>query len=337
MWPFDRARTRLLNWLTPLSGYLAGSRELRVAVLGVLLIGLSFALAVGSPLWLLALGPILLGVPHLVADIRYCFVRPGYHRRLALWVAAGVPMIAGAILNEPAISLAAVAGAAAAARGASSWRWLIVGAAAVGAAGSLLAPATAVLVLVHGHNFVAVALWWAWRPRRSKVHLLPLSLFVLLSVGIVVGLFDGLVGGLIASAPTQLDLQYHLAHLAPGLAPELGARVVLSFAFAQSVHYVMWLRLVPEEDRDRVSPRTFRASYRALQQEMGRGLLALAVLFALGLGVWAVIDLANARASYLRFAGFHVTLELLAATLFLLEGRRVLESRRAAPGSAGGR
>jgi molybdate transport system substrate-binding protein len=39
------------------------------------------------PLWMLALGPILLGVPHLLADLRYCVFRPGWHRQAAIWVA----------------------------------------------------------------------------------------------------------------------------------------------------------------------------------------------------------------------------------------------------------
>jgi hypothetical protein len=141
------------------------------------------------------------------------------------------------------------------------------------------------------------------------------------SVAIMLGAFDAGLGFMVASAPSGLGLSRHLAHLAPGFSPEVGARLVLSFAFAQSVHYVMWLRLVPEDDRDRVSPRTFRASYRALLSDMGAPMLGLAAVGALALAGWAAIDIADARFSYLRFASFHVTLELAAAALLLVEGR----------------
>ena len=36
----------------------------------------------------LAVGPLVLGVPHLVADLRYLVVRPGLHRRAAFWPVA---------------------------------------------------------------------------------------------------------------------------------------------------------------------------------------------------------------------------------------------------------
>jgi len=97
------------------------------------------------------------------------------------------------------------------------------------------------------------------------------------------------------------------------------------------VHYVIWLRLVPEDDRSRVSPRTFRSSYRVLAGELGTPLLALAGLAALALAVWASVDLHAARDGYLALAGFHVVLELAAAALIFIEGRptdRALDQSR---------
>lgn len=57
-----------------------------VAVLGAL---------VGSgvwPLWMLAVGPIVLGVPHVVSDVRYLVAKPGYHRRAEWCVVVGLPL-----------------------------------------------------------------------------------------------------------------------------------------------------------------------------------------------------------------------------------------------------
>jgi hypothetical protein len=89
------------------------------------------------------------------------------------------------------------------------------------------------------------------------------------------------------------------------------------YAFAQAVHYGVWLRLVPEDDRPRATPRSFRASYLALRDELGSLLLAAFALASVGLAIWAVADLVEARAGYLRFARFHGMLELTAIALWV--------------------
>ncbi len=101
----------------------------------------------------------------------------------------------------------------------------------------------------------------------------------------------------------------------------MGLRLVLLYAFAQSVHYWMWLRMVPDEDRERVSPRTFRRSWVKLENDMGKVVLWGAVATAVFLAGWAVFDLARARYEYLHFARFHGVLELSTVALLLVEGR----------------
>jgi hypothetical protein len=110
---------------------------------------------------------------------------------------------------------------------------------------------------------------------------------------------------------------------------ELGARVVLVFAFAQAVHYGIWLRLIPEDDRPRDTPRTFSASLRALENDVGKWVLGGAMVVAVGVAVWAVLDLAAARIGYLRMALFHGYLELIAAALLFVEGRSRFFARTA--------
>ena len=71
----------------------------------------TLTLAVLAPRWTLALGPIVLGVPHLLADARYLVVRPGYHRRTSIFLAVLPPLAAG--LWTADLAWAAVAMAAA--------------------------------------------------------------------------------------------------------------------------------------------------------------------------------------------------------------------------------
>ena len=110
--PLDRLRVRLLRALMPWSSVLAGRREARVAVFGVAVVAIALGLSLLAPLWVLALGPIVLGVPHLLADLRYCVVRPGWHREPALWLLAGAPLLAmalGAPLEYGLLGVAACA------------------------------------------------------------------------------------------------------------------------------------------------------------------------------------------------------------------------------------
>jgi hypothetical protein len=174
------------------------------------------------------------------------------------------------------------------------------------------------LAFAHAHNLVALALWWAWRPRARRVHAIPLALFGAASIAVLSGALAPLATFAQAGPGSWAA---HVATLAPFATPAVGIRLVLLFAFAQSVHYGVWLRLVPEEDRPRQAPRPFASSFRALRDDLGLVVLVIAVALAVLLAAWAALDVAAARAGYLRFANFHGQLELAAAALFALEGR----------------
>ena len=327
--PVDRVRLSLLHALGPLAGRLAGDLELRVAVYGVLAVAAALAVATTLPLWLLALGPILLGVPHVVADVRYLVVRPGLHRRKLLVVLGFGPLVAVAAGGGLLAGLFAVAGTLIAVETTALRRGL--GLALTAAAMALVWRVgwVADVVFAHLHNFLAVALWWAWRPRATKGHRWVLAAFVAASVIILSGVTLPLLehtGGLWTPAANVAPDEMFAA-LAPGLPAELATRVVLLFAFAQSIHYAVWLRLVPEEDRGRPTPRTFVATWRALRADLGWPLLAFAVLTALVVAVWAVVDLSAARTGYLRMALFHGHLELVAVTLLLTRSRPAPRAR----------
>lgn len=321
--PADAVRRRVLLLLGPWAGSWAKRREVRVAALGSLAVLTSFLGAALIPLWMLALGPIVLGVPHILGDVRYLWVRPGFHKRALCWVAAGAPLVAGALTARVAWGVCAAAGALLIAR--APLRRRAIGLALAAPLGALCVIYTgwAELAFAHLHNAVGVALWWAWRPRRGRLHWIPIALFAAASAALMAGAAAPLLrwsGGLHAPA-AGTAMAYHVAALAPRAAPELALRLVLLFAFAQAVHYAVWLRLIPEEDRPRPAPRTFVGTYRALRADFGALPLLVVAALALGLAAWACVDLAQARIGYLRFAGFHGQLELAAAALLWAEGR----------------
>jgi hypothetical protein len=321
----DSARARWLRFLAPLLGPRLGllmrRPELRVAIGGVVGVLGALLCALLLPLWTLALSPLLLGVPHLLADLRYLVVRPGLHRRARLLIGVGLPLVVTGLGAGMPAGLCAVL----------ATLLLVEGAAWRRALGVLLVLPLFLwglrrgfyeqeLILAHAHNLVAVLLWWLWRPRRGALHALPVALFLLAGAALLVGAARPIAGALTWSGPEGLSLLSHSDALAPMFEPALATRLVLLFCFAQGVHYSLWLRLIPEDDRDRLAPRSFRASARALREELGAPLLIGAALAMVLLLCWAARDLFAARVGYFRLALFHGYLELCALALFWVRG-----------------
>ena len=320
----DWLRRRWLRLLGGLARPIVTRRELRVALAFSAMIVTALVGTLVAPLWLLILGPLVWGVPHLVADLRYLVFRPGYHRRPLLWLVAGGPLLWVGLGGELVWGFVGAGAAALLARAAVAPRLLaLAGLLACGAWLSWLGRAGDV-VFAHAHNFIAVALWWVWRPRVGRLHWVPLALlaaaclFLLGDAALAAARATGGLGWFGGG----MSGEYQVWRLSPGVGPELGLRLVLLFCFMQSLHYAVWLQLLPDEDRARATPSTFRASHAELRRDLGRFGLWLAVALALGLAAWAAYDLMRASAGYFRLARFHGHLELMGGALLLLERRR---------------
>lgn len=277
-----------------------------------------------APLWAFALGPILLGIPHLVADVRYLVVRPALHERRLLALVVGLPLLAVIVEPTATVGLAACGGVIVLARTTAAKRAL---AALVWCAAMLVAqrwPATSALGIVHGHNLLAVVLFLAVFARRRVLAAVPALLFGALAAALLAGAFDPwlLRPAALGVAPaTGLSMAGVVTSLAPVSDPVLGLRLALLFVFAQSVHYAVWLRLVPEEARERPGLRSFASSLRALRADLGLPLLAGSLAGAVVLLLLAARSLEVARVGYLRVAAPHAYLEIAFALLVTLEGR----------------
>ena len=320
----DRLRRFSLKLLGRQLAPWVARREYRVALWGAFFIVFAFSLTALAPLWLLALGPIFLGVPHVMADLRYLWLRPGYHRKVWAYPLAVVPIGIAGYTGEVSWGLLSAAGVLCMARG--SWTRRLAGFAFLIPlfVASLKHPGFSRLIFAHAHNLIALTLWWVWRPRVGKHHWAVLALFVVASVAIAGGAAEWIAAawGISTEPGAALSMTRHNRSLAPFAMGQWGIRLVLFYAFAQSLHYAVWLRMVPEEDRCKSAPRPFVQSYRSLVKDMGRPLLFLGVLSTLAVAIWAVIDLAQARSGYLRFALFHGHLELAAGAWLWMERPR---------------
>ena len=345
---FRRLGLRVLAGWWPLGPTLAARRSVRVPVLLSMHALAALALAVFAPSLLIVFGPLALGVPHLAADVRHLLVRRAWPR---WWLAASAGFVlallalrALAEAGSRAVSLpvehavaaawvllGAVAGAMAASAsradrvppaGALGWRLRgpAVVAAAVGlGAFALVAPRQCRLVLLHGHNLVALVVWLALF-RRGRLALVPVAIALAGGLLLASGALLGVTLRHGALSVAGLHLFAAADWLAPGLPDSRAIAVATSFAFLQSVHYAIWLVAIPAGDRPGEGGRSWRAAFRALVRDLTpSGVCAVAVLVLLVAG-FGLVHAASTRRLVLSLATFHVWLELAVLAYFLARG-----------------
>lgn len=330
--PLDRTRRALYRVLAPWLGPWIRDREVRVGLYGAGVAAVSLVGALAVPLWMLALGPLLLGVPHLVADLRYLVARPGLHRRPVV-LPVVVALLATAVTQDLAWGLGGAALAALSARAPVARRWL-AGLPLLGLTGAAIVwRGPVALGFAHAHNVVAVGLWLTLAvalhdgaPVARLARWGPTLAFAVGGLAILSGALDGVLAVTSAlRAGPMPPLQEHARVLAaPGTEPTVATRWVAAFAFAQSVHYGLWLRVIPEEARDRPSTRSWQASFRSVRADLGGPVVLGSVVVLVGIAVWGVVDLVAARDGYLRLALFHGPLELAVLGVVAAEGRGAL-------------
>lgn len=294
---------------------------------------LCLAAAAASPLGLLLAGPLLLGAPHLAADVA-CLLRLRDLRRPRFLAAVALPLalltglqVAGLSglpvpLSPAVLGAASVAAAWLAARGTGACAWL-AGAGALALAGLALArPALLTLCLAHAHNVVGVGLWLWWTARGGGRPDWRAAAACLACAGAIgAGGLDFALGG----APVfGLEWGELAGSLAPGLIEPWGGRLVLSFAFLQAVHYAVWLRWLPEE-----------LGMSGWLDGLPGPVKAFAACAALAVPVAALWGPVRARDAYLALGSFHAWLELSAAAHLLALPRP--SARRVGDAAAGTR
>jgi hypothetical protein len=304
-----------------------GRRDTRIAALGALQVTLLFALAMRWPVAMYFVGPVVLGVLHLAADVRYLAFRLTLPRLLlgaSLALALGLTVVRACVglrVASPILGArvdilvgAAWVGLALVLRLSRQPARLAIAlvpfAAALG--GMLAFPQMVDLLLTHGHNCAAFVLWFTLFRRQgrtgwaaSPLVLVGVATLVLLS-GVWIP-WTSAHGGLMAFGQKA-------ARLGMGLAPGAGARLSVSvaaaFVFLQSVHYAVWTGWIAQDCLPGEGTPTFRQTVRSLERDFGRvGVIAIVVVTA----VFAVAAYGHIRESvawYMTLARAHVWFEL---------------------------
>ena len=360
--PLDELRRlglRVLAGSWPLGRTLAARRSVRVPVLLSLHALAALAIAVLAPSLLIVVGPLVLGVPHLAADVRHLIVRRAWPRwwfvacagfGLALLALRGLGETGSRIASLPVehavasawVLLGAVGGATAAATsraerarspGGIGWAmrgWIAVAAAAGLGAFALGAPRLCRLALLHGHNLVAIVVWLALFRQGRRLALVPVALALVGGGVLASGALLGVTLGHGALSVAGLHLFAAADWLAPGLPDSWAIAAATSFAFLQSVHYAIWLVAIPAGDRPGEGGRSWRVAFRALVRDFTPAGTSAVTVLAMLVAVFGLAHPASTRRLVLSLATFHVWLELAVLAYLVARGA-------AAPAVAGAR
>lgn len=331
--PADRARRQVLRVaaLTAIGRACVRDRALRLPALALAHGAVALVLATAAPMWTLLIGPLVLGVPHLVADLRYLVLDRPAGLRIPQLATIALPLafltVAGALVPGSALALtipglAAVAGAIAFSRaGAATRVFSLLALTAVAIPLCLEAPRT-LLLLAHAHNAIAVALWLALARERTPLRWLAATILLAGGALIASGALDFVplaTGGWITPA-AGFDPESVGDSLAlPGLA---ASRSLMLYAYAQAVHYAVWLRLVPGERSPSEAPVSFRRGFEGLRAALGRPAFAATIAVAIAVPLAGLLwEAAQARHLYLQVAGFHAWLEIAVGAHLVLAWR----------------
>lgn len=342
--PLDRVR-QLVWGLTARTAWgraCVRDRGLRLATLAVGHMLVAFTLALVLPLWLLLLGPLVLGAPHVVSDVRYLLLKPPVplmRRGLLLILLPLVAMTAGRVIAamggpfsvelEVVFGGLAMLGGAVAVRAPIVWRLVVALGVVALSSVALISAYTSLVVIAHAHNLVAFGLWLFFLKGEVSRRALAVVLAVYLLCSAI--LLSPLTEGLALTHATGNLGAFNLVNmadaLAPGLSLELGLRLVLLYGFLQSMHYAIWLRLIPQRLDARRAPPTFRRSLSRLREDFGGRAFILIALVCLAVPVFALTTDAEAtRHAYLLAAVSHGYIELAIIAALLAHRARKAEA-----------
>lgn len=329
------------QWLLGRSGRLAQpfirDRNQRVLAFALIAFALAFAGTALAPGYMLLLGPVIVGVPHLFFEARYLFFQHAQLRRVALvGVLAAQTALVFAGIGIYTLGLATIA--ALAATGSLSTRKALAIAApcALAVAGAIVGPDWSRFLLLHLHNCVPLVVWLLWRDRPRWTSFAVAALF---ATGVAL-IFAGACDGLSLRRPFGDDV-FSITKITDAVAAGFGGewrhRFLLFFSFTQAAHYAIWLRLIPEEARERPTPRSWRMSWHAFKRDASSNVARLCVVASIAVPLVALIGgVVRTRALYVTASEFHATVEaILIAVVFVRRDQRRAASARCMSGGSG--
>jgi hypothetical protein len=287
------------------------SRERRIPVAEGLCVAMATFTSLFFPVLSLWVGASLLGLPHVLSGIRHVGLRRSLHPMTKACIGAsiavgaftlmqltsGVPIFVGLFALSMGVEVLASR-----ARTVPKLFWLAT--VALGAGAAWRWPYFFIIGASHLHALSSMS-FFSTEARRRGIRVWPLwALSVAAAGAVIVGALDPVF----ASAAWARSLGPDEVVGILGSSPMLLGRSLFLYAFSQSLHYMVWLRLMPELDRESPVPQSFRQALARLRRDFGRWTVPALVLCAIG-GIAMLLGGRTARDAYFVVVYFHIGLE----------------------------
>ncbi len=175
-------------------------------------------------------------------------------------------------------------------------------------------------IFIFSHNFMAFAFWYHYAPtRREKLSsLVFLGIFGCIHIFVLMGIFDELFfSHALDQRPTEI-YGYSIYNIASELFPKLfdldqARKIVSLLCFGQGLHYILWIRVIPECRMNQKAPIPFRTRFKKREEDWGyltAIILSLILLGFLLAGIFCRWNLINEL--FFGLAFFHIYAEYLA-------------------------
>jgi hypothetical protein len=354
----DGARAFFLRNLTsiPALRFVFTNRIVRLQILFLVTCLAYLFLSQVFPLWVLLTGPIVYGVPHIFASIRYAHrglneqsapERRTPALRSLTWVASiwigvlGMRLLtdfsqlelpwylAYTNLIEIVASVFTIGIGLALYRRSPVQALIAFSLFSPLAIASYYAPGETLGFLILFHNLIAFA-YWAHSAKNSeekKSVLFATLVFIFANVLIFMGFLDRSLD-LFPPSMSLFDGAIDAQQIGRMIVPwskdaALQFHCVVAYAFGQALHYFIWLKAIPDQAHDRQTPTTFRQSFHLIRSEYGKSaLIAIIATCLVGAGIWLFMELQTARQVYFCIAAYHGYLEMALLTIIIAGARR---------------
>jgi hypothetical protein len=348
--PLDLLRSKILKETVKVSFFrgLILDRANRIFFLSMCALGLYLILSLFFPLWVLLIGPIIWGVPHLISSFRYNtilhFDNSVRHKVLffqsLIWLSVFGYRIAVDIfqLNLPLSSYPLLFEIICMLLSFSVQIFFIRKLDRSLLFYSLFFstliyftyrfPVNTAVFLLIAHNYIPLVAWFKSCQTRkdSQTFWFVSSLYVIVSALILFGGFDFLYHNINPQGNISfLNWDYSDIVKSFGASAEdfkFWFHWVCLYAFSQAMHYFLWIKAIPENHQPQQHPPSFNYSFSKLANDFGSTSLWVLISFVvLGLAYWLFFEFQTARLIYFSIASFHGFMEF-AAIPFLKSNRK---------------
>lgn len=323
------------------------TRSRRVLLLFLTAVSLYFVASSFFPLWVLLLGPILWGVPHLISSLRYSSLpfneKPRKRLLLfqfSLWALVFCYRIAADVFQQPVFLknypllfeglclLASFLFQMYLFRKISLKILLSSLAFSALLTATFFYPIQTALTALIGHNYLPLIAWYKSCQDRADRNVFAISSAIYLTLSLII-FFGGTdyLYALYAPTGTIAFLNWDYSEvILPFVSGEFDYKfwfhIVVLYAFSQAMHYFIWMKAIPENYQKQQYPPSFQWSFNRLSDEFGSASVYLILLLCGLVGLsWFLLEFQTARLVYFSIASYHGFMEI-SALPFLISNRK---------------